>query len=70
MSKLNHLLNAEKIIYVLNASEMGGDNVMKACQSIQWSLASHIENFITSIADTYTVGYLQNFGMYIEGVFR
>ena len=48
----------------------GGDNVMKACQSIQWSLASHIENFITSIADTYTVGYLQNFGMYIEGVFR
>ena len=39
MSKLNHLLNAEKYSMLSNASEMGGDNVLKACPSIQWSLA-------------------------------
>ena len=34
MSKLNHLYNAEKILSFIK----WGDNVMKACLSIQWSL--------------------------------
>ena len=38
MSKLNHLYNAEKITLLSNASEMGGDNLLKVCPSIQWSL--------------------------------
>ena len=43
MSKLNHLFNAEKIIYVIKHIRNGGDNVMKACPSIQWSLIYHIK---------------------------
>ena len=37
MSKLNHLYNAVKNTLLSNTSEMG-DNVLKACPSVQWSL--------------------------------
>ena len=42
MSKLNHLFNAEKILYVIKRIRKG-DNVMKACPSIQWSLVRRID---------------------------
>ena len=38
MSKLNHLYNAEKILYGVKWIRNGGDNLLKACPSIQWSL--------------------------------
>ena len=37
MSQLNRLYNAEKNSLLSNASEMG-DNLLKVCPSIQWSL--------------------------------
>ena len=38
MSKLNHLYNAEKILFVIKHIRNGGNNVLKAFPSIQWSL--------------------------------
>ena len=47
MSKLNHLKNAEKILNVIKRIRKGGgDNVLKACPSIQWSLHRSTEKFI------------------------
>ena len=50
MSKVNPFYNAEKFSMLSNASEMGGDNGLKACPGINWSLdnlkvcLSHNEN--------------------------
>ena len=38
MSKLNHLYNAEKILYVIEHIRYGANNELKACPSIPWSL--------------------------------
>ena len=46
MSKLNHLFNAEKILNVIKCIRNGGDNVMKACPSIQLSLMSAFANLV------------------------
>ena len=39
MSKLNHLYNAEKNTLCYQMHQKWGDNLLKVCPSIQWSLS-------------------------------
>ena len=48
MSKLNHLFNAEKIL-CYQMHQKWGDNVMKACLSIKWSLSRVTTIWMVSI---------------------
>ena len=40
MSKLNHLFNAEKILYVIKCIRNGGDNVTKAESLSEYAVVS------------------------------
>ena len=43
MSKLNRLYNAEKIL-CYQMHQKWGDNLLKVCPSIQWSLADEVHH--------------------------
>ena len=50
MLKLNHLYNEVKYSLLTNASEMGGDNVLQAGPSMQWSLPTN-KNMFTCLVE-------------------